>query len=169
MKRDELLEEYRRHLEIDRNNLDEEVARLPSLYFTVSDHASQALASKDFLQHQFDSLEAALSEKYRREGERSAEKYTETRIKNKMQTDRKREKLAAKLRRASNSVRLWRALEQAFSQKSSSLRYLVEMHLKEVMQNAHIAKVVGSEAASAARTDQYRKRISKVRRKTARG
>jgi len=126
-------------LRINKENLDEEVANLPSVFYTVSDHYLEALKHSKRLQERLDRTFARLASAMRSaaQAEGGARAITETQLKQEVLIHPKYRKLKAKLVSAQYVQDRWSALKDGYIQKSFSLKGLVSLAVSEQYQSPH--------------------------------
>lgn len=136
----EALDSWRSQLAIDRNDLDESVARQPELFDHVADAFALATAERDAAKH---ALEDAIAEediKFRRQliadrekEEKKGEKApTETAIMNHVRLIARVQTLQRELMDANASLGRWLALKEAFRQRKDMLQELVPLLLSRL-------------------------------------
>ncbi len=126
-------------LRINKSNLDEEVANLPSVFYTVSDHYLSALKHSKRLQQRLDRTFAKLASALRSaaQEEGGARAITETQIKQEVLMHPMYRKQKARLTSAQYVQDRWAALKDAYIQKSFSLKGLVSLAVSEQYQSPH--------------------------------
>lgn len=129
-------------LRIDKSNLDEEVANLPSVFYTVSDHYLEALKHSKRLQQRADRTFAKLAAAIRsastsEESNNRSRGITETQIKQEVLMHPLYRKIKAKQASAQYVQDRWSALKDAYVQKSFSLKGLVSLAVSEQYQSPH--------------------------------
>lgn len=140
------MNERMKHLEaglrINKDNLDEEVANLPSVFYTVSDYYLEALKKSKRLQERMDRTQASLASALRSAAheEHGARGYTETQIKQEVLIHPKYRKLKAKHTDSIYIQDRWQVLKEAYIQKSFSLKGLVSLAVSEQYQSPHSTK-----------------------------
>lgn len=129
-------------LRINKENLDEEVANLPSVFYTVSDHYLEALKHSKRLQARVDRTFAKLASAMRSaaHAEGGARAITETQIKQEILLHPIYRKLKAKVTSAQYVQDRWSVLKDAYIQKSFSLKGLVSLAVSEQYQSPHSTK-----------------------------
>ena len=136
---------YQKSLSINRENLDEDLANFPSLFYTVSDHYLEAVKHTKRLQQRLDIQFAAIasglrSAAQREIGKKGVKPYTETQIKQEVLLHPKYRKARAKHSDAVYIQDRWSALKDAFIQKSFSLKGLVSLAVSENYQSESAIK-----------------------------
>lgn len=126
---------YERQLSIDKEDLDNEVANFPSLFYTVTDHYLDALKNSKRLQSRVDRKFAELASAIRSSAHASEQKITEAQIKQEVLIHPTYRKLKAKHSDAVYIQDRWAALKEAFVQKSFSLKGLVSLAIHEQYQS----------------------------------
>lgn len=136
---DNKLKHFEASLRINREDLDNEVADLPGLFYTVADHYLEALKQSKRLQERLDRQAASLSSALRSaaQEESSARSVTETRIKQEVALHPTYRKLKAKLLQAQYVQDRWSVLKEAYIQKSFALKGLVSLAVSEQYQTPH--------------------------------
>ena len=130
------IDEFRKYLQIDKNSLDEEIIKQPSLSFEVAEAYIQAAARRDALKEKLATIDAELDAEIREDFENNSVKITEALVKNTIQCHKDHE-IAAKAYFAVNEqANLWQALKDAFHQRSYMLRDLVSLHTANYFESA---------------------------------
>ncbi len=139
----EQLKHYESKLRIDKENLDEDIAEFPSLYFTISDYYLDAVKHRKRLEQRLDRRFAEIASAIRRNAADTSVKITEAGIKNEVMIHPKYLKLKAKLHDAVYIQDRWSALKDAFLQKSFSLKGLVSLAVSEHYQSDRLKNLGG--------------------------
>lgn len=129
-------------LRINKENLDVEVADLPAIFFTVSDHYLEALKQSKRFQQRLDRTQASLASALRSaaNAEGGSRAITETQIKQEVLLHPRYRKLKAKHSDAQYIQDRWSVLKDAYIQKSFSLKGLVSLAVSEQYQSPHSTK-----------------------------
>ena len=134
---------YESLLRINKDDLDNEVADLPGLFYVVADNYLEALKQTKRLQERLDrtfaSLASALRTAAHSEG-LSSRQVTETQIKQEVTLHPQYRKLKAKLIGAMYIQDRWQVLKEAYIQKSFALKGLVSLAVSEQFQSPHSTK-----------------------------
>lgn len=130
---------YESSLRIDKDNLDEEVANFPGLFWTISDFYLDALKDSKRRQERLDRLFASLKSIMRSVAneEQGSRGVTETQLKEEVLLHPKYRKMKARLLDAQYVLDRWSALKDAYVQKSFSLKGLVSLAVSEQYQSPH--------------------------------
>lgn len=140
-----MIAEFRTYLSIDKNALDDEVIRHPSLLYEVSEAYVQAAAIRDELKEHIATIDAGLDATIR--NALTGGKFTEAGVKAEIQTDPKHTKAFKTYLEAKKQADLLLALKDAFQQRSYMLRDLVQLHVTGYFQDTSVK--------TDARTDDY--------------
>lgn len=134
------LDYWRKRLRIDRDNLDEEVARQPTLFFGVCDAKAEALNERDMASERQKEVKATLFRKIERKSIREDPKKKAAATIN-SEVEVHPEYIAAReeYKRAESDLDRWDGMKEAFRQRSSALRALVELHRDSAYQSSTIS------------------------------
>lgn len=154
------LAELQQQLAIDKSVLDDEVIRQPVLFYTVSEHLTDAIAERDAAKEDLNATDAELDAKWRRAAAKAGEKATETMIVRKVQTDPKHEKAFDAWLDAKTKADKLLALKEAFQQRSYMLRDLVSLYSANYYEAASVKPTKTQDTAHYAAN---RQRISNAR------
>jgi hypothetical protein len=150
------LQEYQRLLEVDTDNLDSEVARLPSVFYTVCDKLAEVTERRDRARDTLNQVNAAVADELRTEAERRGDRVVERRIESEIQINEKYRRAREAYLAACADEQRWSALRDAFLQKSYMLRLTVELELQRFRQSDNMK--MGNKEADAARAALTRRR-----------
>lgn len=133
---------FERSLRIDKDKLDDEVAELPGIFYTVSDHYLDALKHSKRLQERMDRQFAGLASALRSaaQAEHGARSVTETQIKQEVVLHPQYRKMKARYTQAQYVQDRWQILKEAYIQKSFALKGLVSLAVSEQFQSPHSTK-----------------------------
>jgi len=123
------IDELRKHLKIDKNNLDEVIQLQPELYYIVAQKHVLAVSERDLAYDEIKIVDAKLQKEVREQAEAEGRKMTEKAVEievlsNKLHTDA----IDMHLRTKYTADELG-ALRESFQQKSYMLRELVELYV----------------------------------------
>lgn len=128
---------YEASLRIDKDNLDEEIANFPGLFWNVSDFYLDALKNSKRREERLNRVFASLASAMRLVVLEEHGKITETQIKQEVLLHPKYRKMQAGTIQAKFILDRWSALKDAFVQKSFSLKGLVSLAVSEQYQSPH--------------------------------
>jgi len=133
---------YEKSLSIDKENLDEEIANFPSMFWTVSDFYLDAYRHCKRLEERLDRTFASIAGALRSaaQEEKGARGVTETQIKQEVVLHPRYRKLKARLNQARYVKDRWAALKDSYLQKSFSLKGLVQLSMHENFQQSHVSE-----------------------------
>lgn len=121
------LDEFRGYLKVDKLSLDDELVQQPSLLFSVSEACAEAAAARDMYKELLATADAELFEKVRDDLDQADEKYTDTRIKGLVQTNKKHRAAFDFFSKAKAKAEMLEALKNAFIQRGYAIRNLCEL------------------------------------------
>lgn len=130
------LEYFQTRLKIDKDNLDDELADFPSMFFSVSDYYVDADRYAKRLAQRLDREKASITSALRDAAAEENEKKTETQLKQEVSLHPKIVKLSGRLRQAEKVAKKWDVLKESFVQKSFSLKGLVSLSMHENFQSS---------------------------------
>ena len=123
------MENYRKDLLIDRDNLDEEVIKQPTLF----DHYAQMLVplykERDGLKLGIEQLSAQLDGVLREGASARGEKMTETKLQGEITNNPQLQNLNLKYINICTEVKEREAIRDAFQQKKDMLKLLIELYI----------------------------------------
>lgn len=121
------LDDFKKHLQIDRNDLDTCLMMQPELYYGVSERLVHLTSERDSLKLHVEEETAAEDKRIREEAVRYEEKTTESSIQQKIKLVKSIQKLQQDLLDKRREVDEFQAMKEAFSQRSFMLRELVAL------------------------------------------
>lgn len=126
---------FQAKLRINKENLDEELAEFPNMFYTVSDHYLEAHRRVKRLQERMDRKFATLAAALRSAAHDEGIKTTETQLKQEVLIHPDYRKMKARLADAVYIQDRWAALKDAMVQKSFSIKGLVTLANDEKYQS----------------------------------
>lgn len=154
-------DQFHGYLKIDRNQLDVEIQRQPSLFAEVGEASAKAAASRDTAKNRLETLDAELYSKHRATlEENSSGRVTEGLVKNEVETDQAHIEAVAVLGRATYRAARIQTLKDAFHQRSYMLRDLVALYVASYFERDSVRSNADTENFKAERN---RERLHEVR------
>ena len=129
------LEYYQARLKINKDDLDNELADFPAMFYAVSDYYVDADRHSKRLEQRLKREEASIIAALRSTADEEGEKKTETQLKQECALHPKIVKLQARLRQAEKTAKRWDVLKESYVQKSFSLKGLVSLAMHEHFQS----------------------------------
>lgn len=123
------MDDYKKDLQIDRNNLDEECIRQPVLFDIHAQDLIPLYKERDTLELQIELLSAQLDGVIRESASVESKKLTEPKIKNEIMNNEQYQKLNNKYLLLCASVKSKEAIRDAFQQRRDMLKLLVELYI----------------------------------------
>lgn len=117
------IEEFRNYLRIDKTRLDDELVEQPQLFFEVSEQYTEAVAHRDAMKAQVESVYASLDGSYR-----SGEKSTEGAIKSQIINSEHWRAANDDFLQAKKWADQWGVLKDSFNQRSEMLKSLCKLY-----------------------------------------
>lgn len=149
-----LSEELRKHLKIDRLNLDEELIKQPQLFFEVAEAAAIARSRMDAAKDNVERVESDVDQRIRQDAANEDERLTEKEIKALIQNDDDRVKAYASYLDLKRQTEELDQLRDSFRQRGYMLRELAALYISGYFQTSstkgrgHKAREVRAEAAN---------------------
>ena len=125
------LDEWRKRLAINSNQLDICLTEQPESYYHVAVGYAEAVAERDSVKLALEELQAKLDQDFRAEALRKDEKVTEGGLQQKLRTMPKVQELQQKFLDARTEAESWLVLKEAFQQRSFMLRELVALFIAQ--------------------------------------
>ncbi len=122
------VDEYRQHLLIDKDTLDENISVQPDLFFRVSTAYALACSKRDQAKEDLKQSDAELDLDIRHELQENEIKFTEGKIANLITSHERHVEAAGVYLDTCEEANILGALKDAFSQRSYMLRELVELY-----------------------------------------
>lgn len=129
------LEYYQARLKIDKDDLDNELADFPAMFYAVSDYYVDADRNAKRLEQRLEREKASIASALRTTADEEGEKKTETQLKQEVSLHPKVVKLQSRLRQAQKMAKRWDVLKESYIQKSFSLKGLVSLAMHENYQS----------------------------------
>lgn len=158
------LEEARRALMIDPDDLDTCLIEQAQLYHNVADAYELAIADRDAIKLELEELEAELDEGVRRKAARDEEKLTEGQIKAKLRTMPRISDMHHKYLTAKGLAGRWSALKESFDKRSFMLTKLVDRQIAQLNRLGIDRGMSNNKAALAEASLEYQKRYRRNER-----
>lgn len=130
------IDEFKKYLEINKHNLDQEIMQHPSLLFKIADAYLEAVAERDSCKEALASTDAELDAQIREELE--GEKSTETMVKNRVQLHGHHISAYESYFDAKRRADVLGALKEAFVTRGHMLRDLVQLHTTQYWENTSV-------------------------------
>ena len=124
-------------LQIDRGNLDDEVAKQPVLFFDISEQYAESIAEHDTAKEYLASTDAMLDSEIR-ENAKAGEKLTETMVKNMVQLDVSHAEAQAKFLAAKLKMNKLLALKDAFKQRGDMFKVMGQLHATSYFEQSSV-------------------------------
>jgi len=121
------LKDARKRLRIDKDDLDGAIIEQSILFAEVSTNLVEAKAEKDKVKNDRDSLEAGISNSFRKTFLRKKEKFTESSLREDVLLDEEYIEVKKKYLKALNFVEAWEVMKESYSQRSFMLRELAHL------------------------------------------
>lgn len=159
---DNLLEELRGRLKINKHALDEEVIQQPEIWFRAAEIHVTAISIRDDLKTQLKELHARLDADLRKRADRDGDKITENQIVNKITSSPEMKQLQGAYLNSCKITDLWLAMREAFSMKNDQLRN----YIKVIGDSNYISDSIGKEVSEATdrKANRIRSETGKLRR-----
>jgi len=141
------LTEFRQYLAIDKSVLDDEVVRQPTLFCTISEALTDALALRDGAKEALAYVDAEMDSMWRKKLSRSDTKVTEKMVQNYVQCSHEHGKAFDVYLRAKTYADKLLALKEAFQQRSYMLRDLVSLYSANYYEASSIKPTKATEAS----------------------
>lgn len=133
-----IVDELNEHLKIDKDSLDEEIQRQPSLFFKIGEAYVNAAARRDFLKEEVARVDADLSAKHRRKIEKSGARATDAATNSAVAADPKHQKAVDAHIAARQEADKLLVLKDSFHQRSYMLRDLVALYVSNYYQQTSV-------------------------------
>lgn len=146
------LDEFRQYLLIDKNDLDTEVSRHPSLFFEVGEAYTQAAAERDALKEMLATIDAQLDNMVREELE--GEKFTESMVRSRVQLHPNHATAFQAHLDAKLLADKLAALKEAFHARSYMLRELSGLFISNYFEHSSVQNTPVTDNATYRRTRQ---------------
>ena len=114
---------------IDKNDLDEELIRQPSLFWNVGNLLTLAVSQRDGCKNQIEEATAELDSQFRRQAQEAEEKITETAIRSKIEASVLMQKLKTNYLALKLEADQLQVLREAFTQRAYVLKDLVSLYV----------------------------------------
>jgi len=161
----ELVEDLKTNLFIDKNALDDVLVEQPSLIFKIGEQYSYAVDRRDALKDQLARTLAKLSEEIRELSADVKPKITEGCINNRAIQKQEYIEVADEFRKAKMEAAILGELKESFVQRSFMVKDLVNLYVNEYFMNKSTSIEKGSDSDNGT---QARKDLSETRKKTTR-
>ena len=132
------LAEFEALLKIDKNDLDTEVERQATLYYSVGSEAARLRSVVDTAKDALDRVTASLDVEIREEALREGDKVTEGSIRSRVALDSTYQAATTKYLTAKGQLDQATALQEAFRQRTYMLRDLVELYVSGYFTDASV-------------------------------
>ena len=134
-----LYQNRRKGLKVDKFDLDNEVAKQPTLFNRVADSYAEAISFRDEAKEAIDTEDAKAELEIRTRLEDDGEKTTEAKVKALVQLSKRHQDAFAHFVLMVKQALQWEGLKEAFRQRSSGLRDLVNLHATSYFQSSSIS------------------------------
>ena len=125
------VEEFRRHLLIDKDDLDTEFVQHPSLYFRISEASVLASSRRDEAAEKLKLVDAELDGDVRDDLEKAGQKVTEAQVKASILMHKRHQEAAQQLSDLTFEASRLQALKESFAQRGYALRELASLFASE--------------------------------------
>jgi hypothetical protein len=159
------IEEARKYLAIDRDDLDSCLEQQPELYHSVALSYEQAVSARDLAKLELEEAQAEIGAEMRTRASDNKERLTEGALDQYVTTHPRVQKLERALLKAKGSTGEWSALKEAFQQRSFMLREIVA---RGISQYHDLSIERGSFRDRNALADKVRQQASDMRREKMR-
>ncbi len=122
------LEEFRQHLTINKDSLDEDITVQSDLFFRVSEAYAFACSRRDAAKENIKQVDAQMDLNIRAEAAEDGVKVTETKVFSLVAASDEHLEAASEHLDCIEEVNIFGSLKEAFSQRSYMLRELVELY-----------------------------------------
>ncbi len=122
------LEEFRTHLTINKDSLDEDITVQSDLFFRVSEAYAFACSRRDAAKEQIKQVDAKMDLEIRQDASDEGVKVTETKVSSLVAASEEHLEAASEHLDCIEEVNIFGSLKEAFSQRSYMLRELVELY-----------------------------------------
>lgn len=146
------IDEFRKYLLIDKNDLDTEVSRHPSLFFEVGEAYTQAAAERDALKEMLATIDAQLDAMVREELE--GEKFTESMVKSRVQLHPNHAAAFQAHLDAKLLADRLAALKEGFHARTYMLREMSGLFVANYFEAASVQSTAATDSAQYKRTRQ---------------
>lgn len=130
------IDEFKKYLEINKHNLDQEIMQHPSLLFKISEAYIATVAERDALKERLAATDADLDVEIREKLE--GEKYTEAVVKNLVQIHERHVEAWAEYSATKKQADVLGVLREAFVTRGHMLRDLVQLHTTQYWENTSV-------------------------------
>lgn len=165
-KGDNVYDELKTYLKIDKFRLDDEMIQQPELYHMVASDYAEVVAIRDAAKEELKSLHAELYAEKREELAGSSERVTEGMVTNAVLTDKKYLKSQRDLIDAEEQVGKMQALKDAFQQRSYMLRELASLYIAGYFGKDSVT-MTGDQ--NSVRAESSRRRMTEARNEKRKG
>jgi len=156
------VEELRERLAIDKHSLDEEIEQQAEVYYVVAEAAVLAKSRMDAAEEDVKLIQAKLDPLIRAKLEKNEEKVTEAVVRSAIIQHPQSKEAVETARNIREEYEKLSALKDAFRQRSSMLRDLVELHVSGYYTDRSVRG--SANKASDHKADQVRQRLSEMRK-----
>lgn len=153
---------YKDLLLIDKDNLDTELIQQSSIFYQISDSLTESIADRDAKKDKLLNADSQVSTRFRLISEGETKKWTEGKILENVQLSSEHKVANALYLQAKETVGKWSALQEAFLQRSSMLKYLVNLYTSDYFTRESISVKTG--AASGITAEHIKKGMSETRK-----
>lgn len=154
---EQLITEFRSYLNIDKEGLDEAMARQADLYFRIGEACALAISRRDEAKEALNTVDADLGRVLRGAKKGVEEKRTEGAIKDLIQTDAEHQAAYKRYNDARNEAEVLAALRDAFQERGRMLRDLGHLYATgyfTVRSSTGAAADIGREQLRRARSER---------------
>jgi hypothetical protein len=172
------IDQYKKSLAIDEDDLDRAVVEQPSLFFNVADELALAISERDGLKLELEEFTAEKYKQFRSEALATEEKFTETSLERKITLDKEIMSLQREYADKKLSVDRLTALRDSFRDRSKMLEQAVSLYCSKLY-NLQIERGARStrrnlvdakaENNSAKASEMRRERLEQMRARTEAG
>ena len=160
---DQVLDEFRSELIIDKHSLDDAIVAQPHLFFRVSEIFTEKMNDRDILKDRVKRLNAKLDQLIRKRAAEDGDRITETAIITEILYDTGYKDLRDEYLRAEYICEKWALLKDAFNQRSYMIRDLVNLYLANYYSDVSERQVTTG-ATGEKRSEELSKRHGNARK-----
>ena len=132
------VEDFKKYLEIDKSNLDEEIVHQPSLFSEVAEAHANAISVRDSLKEELATLDASLANELRKKIEKGGERATDARVQSATQQDKRHIKASNKYLEAKKEADILLALKESFQMRSYMIRDLAQLYSAQYFESTSV-------------------------------
>ena len=120
--------DFKDYLKIDKHALDDMLVNQADTFYEISEHLTSAMANRDSVKDELGQVFAETDAKVRRRAEKNGEKVTEGRVSQLVVLEKKYIKKNKEFLRAKQDLEQWQLLKEAFLQRATMIKSLVQLY-----------------------------------------